>query len=55
VGPKRRAYKTVTGVRSGTLSGMPDYTQTMTVRELADLVAYLQTKYELIDPPVGHY
>jgi hypothetical protein len=46
----------VTGVRSGTLSRMPDYTQTMTVRELADLVAYLQTKYELIDPPVfSHY
>ena len=57
VNPSRRiAYETSTGVRSGTLSRMPDYTRTMTVRELADLVAYLQTKYELVDPPVfSHY
>ena len=57
VNPSRRiAYKTTDGVRSGTLSRMPDYTQTMTVGELADLVAYLQTKYVLIDPPVfSHY
>jgi mono/diheme cytochrome c family protein len=57
VNPSHRiAYQTSTGVRSGTLSRMPDYTRTMTVRELADLVAYLQTKYELADPSVfSHY
>jgi sulfur-oxidizing protein SoxX len=57
VNPSRRiAYQRADGVRSGALSRMPDYTQTMTVRELADLVAYLQTKYERIDPAVfSHY
>jgi sulfur-oxidizing protein SoxX len=56
VNPSHRiAYKSGTGVRAGTLSRMPDYTDAMTVRELADLIAYLQTKYELVDPPVSHY
>lgn len=29
---------------------MPDYNQTMTVRELVDLVAYLQSRYKLKPP-----
>jgi mono/diheme cytochrome c family protein len=32
-------------VQEGSASKMPDYTQKMTVRQLADLVAFLQTKY----------
>ena len=34
-------------IMSGTESRMPDYSEVMTVRELADLVAFLHTRYEI--------
>ena len=34
-------------VMSGTESRMPDYSELMTVRQLADLVAFLHTRYEI--------
>jgi hypothetical protein len=33
-------------------SRMTDYTQFMTVRQMIDLVAFLQSRYEVILPPV---
>jgi L-cysteine S-thiosulfotransferase len=38
-------------VRSGTLSRMGDFSEAMTVRQLADLVAFLQSRYD-VQPPV---
>jgi L-cysteine S-thiosulfotransferase len=42
-------------VRSGKLSRMGDYSETMTVRQLIDLVAFLQSTYEVLPPsaPMG--
>ena len=39
-------------VRSQGLSRMGDFSEAMTVRQLVDIVAYLQTRYEVLDPPV---
>jgi hypothetical protein len=33
------------------LSHMPDYTREMTVRQLVDLVAFMQSTYEIVNPP----
>jgi hypothetical protein len=33
------------------LSRMPDYTRGMTVEQLVDLVAFMQSVYEIVDPP----
>jgi hypothetical protein len=33
------------------LSSMPDYTHRMTVRQLVDLVAFMQSVYEIVPPP----
>lgn len=38
-------------VTSGSLSRMGDFTEAMTVRELIDLVAFLQSRYEIVNPP----
>jgi hypothetical protein len=38
-------------VRSGGLSRMGDFTEAMTVRQLVDLVAFLQSEYD-VQPPV---
>lgn len=38
-------------VRSGNLSRMGDYSEAMTVRQLIDLVAFLQSRYE-VQPPL---
>jgi hypothetical protein len=38
-------------VRSGDLSRMGDYSEAMTVRQLIDLVAFLQSRYE-VQPPL---
>lgn len=35
-------------VQDGARSRMPDYTRQMTVRQLADLVAFLQSKYSVV-------
>lgn len=35
-------------VREGADSRMPDYTTRMTVRQLADLVAFMQTRYSVV-------
>lgn len=32
-------------------SPMPDYTEVMTVRQMIDLVAFLQSRYQLVIPP----
>jgi mono/diheme cytochrome c family protein len=56
VNPSHRiAYDSMPGVRAGALSRMPDYTDAMTVRELADLIAFLQTRYEVVEPPIARY
>lgn len=38
-------------VSSGSLSRMGDFTEAMTVRQLVDIVAFLQSRYE-VQPPV---
>ena len=38
-------------VRSGKLSRMGDFSESMTVRDLVDVVAYLQSRYEVVAPP----
>jgi hypothetical protein len=38
-------------VTSGGLSRMGDFTEAMTVRELIDLVAFLQSRHEIVNPP----
>lgn len=44
----------VTEVRAGGLSRMPDYSEQMTVRELIDLVAFLQSRYDVRQPPMAY-
>ena len=39
-------------VQAGSLSRMGDFTETMTVRELIDLVAFLQSRYKEVPPPL---
>lgn len=39
-------------VKSGDLSRMPDFTEHMTVRQMIDLVAFLQSRYTVIRPGV---
>jgi hypothetical protein len=39
-------------VRSQGLSRMGDFSEAMTTRQLIDIVAYLHTRYEVLDPPV---
>jgi sulfur-oxidizing protein SoxX len=39
-------------VQSGKLSRMGDYSEAMTVRELVDVVAFLQSRYEVVSPSV---
>jgi mono/diheme cytochrome c family protein len=39
-------------VMSGNLSRMPDYGDVMTVRQMADVVAFLQSRYKVIRPGV---
>jgi hypothetical protein len=39
-------------VRSGRLSRMGEFGESLTVRELVDLVAYLQSRYEVREPAV---
>jgi hypothetical protein len=34
---------------------MPDYSREMTVRQLTDLVAFLQSRYRLVMPPHGGF
>lgn len=41
-------------VVSGRLSRMGDFTDTMTLREMIDLVAFLQTTYEEVPPPAAY-
>lgn len=38
-------------VQEGSKSKMPDYTTQLTIRQLADLVAFLQTRYTMAMPP----
>lgn len=44
----------LTQVRAGNLSRMGDYSEQMTVRELIDLVAFLQSRYEVRPPPMAY-
>jgi hypothetical protein len=37
-------------VRSGRLSRMGDFNEAMSVRDLIDLVAYLQSRYSVVQP-----
>jgi mono/diheme cytochrome c family protein len=53
--PSHHVRWTEPGVPSGALSRMPDYTDVLTVRELSDLVAYLQTRYDVIPPPAARF
>ncbi len=38
-------------MKSGKLSRMGDFSEAMTVRELVDLVAFLQSRYTVVPPP----
>jgi hypothetical protein len=40
---------------SGRLSRMGDFTDAMTLREMIDVVAFLQSTYEEIPPPAAAY
>jgi len=42
-------------VRSGQLSRMGDFTETMTLREMIDIVAFLQSTYKDVPPPVRRW
>lgn len=51
------SYHTASGyrlaeVRTGGLSRMGDFSEQMTVRELIDLVAFLQSRYTVREPPM---
>lgn len=39
-------------VRSGTLSRMGDFNESLSVRDLVDLVAFLQSRYQVVPPPM---
>jgi len=41
-------------VASGRLSRMGDFSESMTVRELTDVVAFLQSRYEVVPPSYPH-
>jgi hypothetical protein len=41
------------GVRSGNRSRMGDFNEAMTVGQLVDLVAFLQSRYDVQPPPAG--
>lgn len=45
----------VTKYGTGKTSPMPDYTQTMTARQLIDIVAFLQTNYVELRPEPYYY
>jgi L-cysteine S-thiosulfotransferase len=48
------AYKAqVTDAQGKSL--MPDYTETMTVRQVIDLVAFLQAHYKIVAPEAGNF
>jgi hypothetical protein len=47
----RLAHGPREAVKSGTLSRMGDFTETMTLREMIDIVAFLQSTYEEEAPP----
>jgi hypothetical protein len=38
-------------IQSGGLSRMGDFGEAMTVREMVDLVAFLQSRYKVVPPP----
>ncbi len=42
-------------VSAGSLSRMGDFSDQMTVRELVDLVAFLQSRYEVRPPPAAYH
>jgi mono/diheme cytochrome c family protein len=48
IAPRLRSER----VTSGTLSRMPDYGDLMSVRQMADVVAFLQSRYKVIRPGV---
>jgi mono/diheme cytochrome c family protein len=52
VNPSHRIAPTLRSERvtSGTLSRMPDYGDLMSVRQMADVVAFLQSRYKVIRP-----
>jgi L-cysteine S-thiosulfotransferase len=37
-------------IKDGKLSPMPDFNDTMTVRQMIDLVAFLQSRYQKLEP-----
>ena len=39
-------------IQSGALSRMGDFSEAMTVRQLIDVVAFLQSRYEVVAPAV---
>jgi hypothetical protein len=43
------------GVGDSDESPMPDYTDQMTVRQLVDIVAFLQSRYEVVPAPTTMY
>lgn len=45
------AYATELQMKGGVRDRMPDFTQAMTVRQMIDLVAFLQSRYEVVRPP----
>lgn len=49
-----RAYKQKTATDDG-LSKMVNYNEVMTVQELIDLVAFLQSEYKIKAPPTNYY
>ncbi len=49
-----RRYKQETSTEGG-LSKMKNYNEVMTVQELIDIVAFLQSEYEVKTPPTHYY
>ncbi len=51
IAPSHRLRSHAANAKSGQLSRMGDFSEAMSVRELIDLVAFLQSHYKVVVPP----
>ena len=52
-GGRKRHTKRVDAVKRGDGSRMPDYADVMTVRQMIDVVAFLQKRYVVVRPTLA--
>ncbi len=51
IAPSHRLRSRAENAKSGQLSRMGDFSEAMSVRELIDVVAFLQSRYKVVVPP----